>query len=400
MAQANLDGLPDFLKPKLRLFMSVDITGSTQFKQILSHKSNPAHKDDTEEGVPSEPWLSPILEFYGQISALFEDQWHQIARHASDDQHEWDVGDRPTVWKAVGDELIFTKVLTDHRQAYVCVTAWLLTIQAYRTRIKEHSAGLDLKCAAWIAGFPINNAEVILDHESSGVVTPSDDGDYIFGNLSRLEQAAKPTGNVAGIRDFIGPSIDTGFRVSSVASPRRFVLSVDLAFVLAHTHVNLPMTWEFPQLEFYYEGRKDLKGVTNGTPYPIFWVNAAKPDALMVIEDKIEKRSPTAASLVKEFCEHFLEKNKDTHVMRPFILGDADSLFKRVPARHGEKLTKLAKYWQRESERRESEEKAQLETDEQTDSNNASVNIEELGSQLTSDVSVEKPAPTNNGEPN
>ncbi|MGS1053165.1 hypothetical protein ACVCIC_30875 [Burkholderia glumae] len=393
-------GLPDFLKPKLRLFMSVDITGSTQFKQLLSHsphKGAASHKEEGEEGAPSEPWLSPILEFYEQISAVFEDQWKAVAKHASEEPHEWVVGDRPTVWKAVGDELIFTKILTDHRQAYLSVLAWLRTIHAYRQRIKEHSAGLDLKCAAWIAGFPINNAEVILDHQSSSGLTGCDDGDYIFGNLARLHSAnsgpqpssgSSSARSATGIRDFIGPSIDTGFRVASVASPRRFVLAADLAFMLSHTTGNLPSSWTFDKLEFYYEGRKDLKGVTNGTPYPIFWVNAVPPDPLMEIEDRIEGREPTAASEVKTFCERFLEKNKDTHVMKPFINGDSDGLFKRVPARHLEKLQKLAKYWKKENDRREAEQKAQLEPENLTaDSSTdpAGSDLDTLSSQLVPD---------------
>ncbi|MFM0722373.1 hypothetical protein PQQ53_01605 [Paraburkholderia strydomiana] len=403
MTTDTLAELPDFLKPKLRLFMSVDITGSTQFKQILSHsphKGGTAHKEESEEGVPSEPWLSPILEFYEQISAVFDDQWKAVAKHAQEEPHEWPVGDRPSVWKAVGDELIFTKILTDHRQAYLSVLAWLRTIQEYRQRIKRHSAGLDLKCAAWIAGFPVNNAEVVLDHEPSGRLASSDDGDYIFGNLARLcstNGSQPPAGpdserNITGIRDFIGPSIDTGFRVASVASPRKFVLAADLAFILSHVAGNLTTSWTLEKLVFYYEGRRDLKGVTNGTPYPIFWVNAVLPDPLMEIEDRIEKREPTAASEVKTFCERYLEKNKDTHVMKPFIFGDSDGLFKRIPHRHSEKLTKLASYWKQESARREAEQNAQLEPEGTAAPNEPAATASDLDA-LSSQLVLENTSP-------
>lgn len=393
--------LPEFLQPKLRLFMSVDITGSTQFKQLLSHphrKSAPTSKEDFEEGIPAEPWLSPILEFYEQISTIFGGQWKVIAKHVAEEADDCDMGDRPTVWKAVGDELIFSKVLTDHRQAYMSVLAWLRTVQTYRLRIKEHSGSLDLKCAAWIAGFPINNAEVILDHQSPAGLTGSDDGDYIFGNLARLHEYSRQIQNdgsqgKGGIRDFIGPSMDTGFRVASVASPRRFVLSADLAFMLAHAAGNLPTTWPLEHLQFYYEGRKDLKGVTNGTPYPVFWVNAVEPDALMEIEDKIEKREPTEHSQVKTFCERFLEKNKDTHVMKPFIFKDSDSLFKKVPPRHLEKLKKLSNYWTSEKARRESEAAAQLDPEVSTPSSPSpsEADLDELTSKLVASPPVAEP---------
>lgn len=365
----DLHNLPDFLQPKLRIFMSVDITGSMLFKQIFTHKSSTLTEQTFEEDIPSEPWLSPTLEFYEQISAIFDKRWNAISSHAQSTPHDWAIGERPTVWKVAGDELIFTKVLTDHRQAYICVTAWLQTAQEYRKRIKQHSVELDLKCAAWLAGFPVNNAEVMLDHQAAGGLVACDNGDYIFGNLSRLHAAASraqdstSTPDNARIRDFIGPSIDTGFRVRSVASPRRFVLSVDLALVLAHTLDKLPETWAFGPLQLYYEGRKDLKGVTNGTPYPIFWVNAVTPDPLMAIEDEIENRTAIPASRVKEFCEQFFEKNKDTHLMRPFILDNPDAFFRRVPPHHVEKLNKLAQYWKSESTRRVAEKSAQRKTD-------------------------------------
>ena len=360
MSDLSLDGVPSFLQPKLRLFMSVDITGSTQFKQILSHKNTNASKSQEDGALDSasEPWLSPILEFYDRISVIFCEEWSTLSSKANAEPYRWGCGDRPSVWKAVGDELIFTSILTDHRQAFICVASWLKTVQRYRSTIKSHSAGLDLKCAAWIAGFPINNAEIMLDHQASAQTSSADYGDYILSDLARLhEREALPSHSTTppsgtGIRDFIGPSIDTGFRVASLASPRKFVLSADLAFMLAHVCGNVPSSAGFPELSFYYEGRKELKGVTNGAPYPIFWINATEPNPLMSTEDEIENRRPTAASQVKLFCEHFLEKNKDTHVMQPFIKGDRDDCFKTVPLRHLEKLNKLARYWVRETNRR------------------------------------------------
>lgn len=364
MSSEVLNSLPSFLKPQLRLFMSVDITGSTHFKQLLlSHKTSTQHKDELDGTTASEPWLSPILEFYEQVSVIFSNEWDKIAAHLQSEIPSCEAGEAPSIWKAVGDELIFTKILTDHRQAYACITAWLATIQAYRKRIKEHSSGLDLKSAAWVAGFPVNNAEIILDHQTFRDKSSCDDGDYIYTNLLRLYEAEQTSAKsllANGIRDFIGPSIDTGFRVASVATPRKFVLSVDLAFLLAHAAGNLPLNWKSTKLNFYYDGRVGLKGVTNGAPYPIFWIDTFLSDALIQIEDQIENRKSTPASDVKSFCELFLEKNKDTHVMRPFIMNDADTLFKKPPLKHIEKLQRLAEYWESGRARRQSEEDAQL----------------------------------------
>lgn len=222
--------------------MSVDIVGSTQFKQVLSHKGRTNQKvvSASEDLHPAEPWLSPILEFYEQFSSTFDDIWE---RHAKSTfiKLGWPEGERPTIWKAVGDELIFTKLIKDHREAYICMTAWTETTRMYRKRTRFQGAGLDLKCSAWIAGFPVNNAEVILYDHSISTLEACDDGDFVYGNLSRLktQHDGQKTGQRAAIRDFIGPSIDTGFRVASASSPRRFVITVDLAFILAHVAGNL-----------------------------------------------------------------------------------------------------------------------------------------------------------------
>jgi hypothetical protein len=386
MTSPQLEDLPDFLKPKLRLFMSVDIAGSTQFKQhLLSHKNAVGNKEDPESSNPSEPWLSPILEFYEQISVIFNARWSAITDSARAQLPGCEFGERPNIWKAVGDELVFTKILQDHRQAYACIAAWLETIQTYRKRVKELGAGLDLKASAWIAGFPVNNAEVILNHQGEDAVL-CDDGDYIYGNLSRLESHHA---NAGGIRDFIGPSIDTGFRIASVATPRKFVLSPDLAFLLAHAAVNLQTCWTSQKLEFYYEGRKSFKGVANGAPFPVFWVNTLEPDPLIKIEDKIQNLTSISASEVKEFCELFLERNRETHLMHPFIPSDADVLFKNIPSRHVDKLQKLAQYWITESARRRVEQSAQLEPEEATttDSEAQSADLEALSAQLTNEIS-------------
>jgi len=238
---------------------------------------------------------------------------------------------------------------------YVCVAAWIETTQEYRKRQRFHTAGLDLKCAAWIAGFPVNNAEVILYDSSNSDLSTCDDGDFIYGNLARLELRANG-GNTTALRDFIGPSIDTGFRVSGAASPRRFAITIDLAFMLAHAAGNLgTLAPPIKHLIFFYEGRKSLKGVTNGAPYPIFWVNGSETERFETIEDAIEKRDAVPHSQVKDFCEHFLEKNKDTHVMRPFLCSDPDPTFGSIPALHLEKLGTLAKYFKNESLRRKNE---------------------------------------------
>ena len=57
-------------------------------------------------------------------------------------------------------------------------------------------------------------------------------------------------------RDFVGPSIDTGFRLSDWARPRRLILSADLAFLLTSSYA----TSDEP-LPLHFSGAQKLRGV-------------------------------------------------------------------------------------------------------------------------------------------
>jgi hypothetical protein len=122
-----------------------------------------------------------------------------------------------------------------------------------------------------------------------------------------------------------------------------------------------------PRLTFYYEGRIPLKGVTNGVPYPVFWVDCATPNDLGKIEDELEGRQPVEPGRVKDFCEHFLKKQEGTHITHPYIASDVGGLFSRMPADQVQKLDGLARYWEAQSRRRDMEQRAAIEDGQQAD---------------------------------
>ena len=362
----NIDSLYDFLKPYLRIFLSIDVVGSTQFKQNISQIKNIKNEEELNE-----PWLDAILEFYHQVSSIFFQTWENYSDKA-DKNYNWDSGEKPKLWKAVGDELIFTKKISDHRQAYVCVAALIDTAKNCRKKLQKHSNNINLKCTAWIAGFPVNNKEVLLNKDFS---KNTDVGDYIYENMNRLKNKDENKGENF-LEDYIGPSIDTGFRLGAFSSSRKCILSVDLAYLLSHVSGNL--TNVSPQLKhftYFYEGKHVLKGVNNGKPYPIFWIDTSDEDNQMIKwEDKLENRLPIPHSDVKGFCEHFLEQNKDTHIMRPYIITDKHDIFSNIPDHHKKQIEKLFNYYNKESERINNERDAALSVVNNDDAQ--SVNIE------------------------
>jgi len=333
--------LPNFLRPTLRLFLSVDIVGSTAFKQ--SSKSPSAV---TKLGAP---WLEATTLFYNEFERLFTTAWDASTSELKA-KYSWQMGPSPDLWKAAGDELIYTKALTDHRQAFVAVQAWTTAVKGFKPALKKFSRSLDLKCTAWLAGFPVTNAEVMLRQslsEQDKLQLPDDDS--LVSNFKLLEQLGDRASSL--VKDYIGPSIDTGFRLAALSTPRKFVLSLDLALLLAHTLVTPPDTEFQVTTKFRFDGKETLKGVLEGVPYPIFWIDVDPDDKLNKAEDRLTGQDSISVSDMREFCQVFLSEMEDK-MFRPYIIGNPDSFFTIVPDSHLERLKTYFDYWQNEKEKR------------------------------------------------
>lgn len=98
--------LPEFLKPRLRLFMSADIVGSTALKQ--SPRKGPE--------VSSE-WFGIIQGFYLEIQKEFIKHWSDVDSKLGDKF----LGDPPELWKVIGDEAVFVKEITDHTPSVLLI---------------------------------------------------------------------------------------------------------------------------------------------------------------------------------------------------------------------------------------------------------------------------------------
>ncbi|MGY2850678.1 hypothetical protein ACVIWU_008296 [Bradyrhizobium sp. USDA 4509] len=342
----------------LRMFMSVDIVGSTAFKQAAKDRALEKSASDDSEPPPAEPWFSPIAQFYRGIERIFAREW-MLCTEASD-KVDWPAGKPPELWKSVGDELIYTKLLSDHREALTTLNAWMKTVDAYRKRLKAQYPSLDLKSTAWVAGFPVHNAEVVFRSSVQGLRDAEDEDDEVFSNLALLNEFyADPTSpNLT--KDYIGPAIDTGFRLSQLSTPRRLVISVELALLLVHAVRTQPHDYAYERPRFFFEGRHSLKGVFGGLPYPIFWLDMRPAPALEDSEDELNARKPLGTDAVLTFCHEFV-KASDGYCFTPYIVGNSDPTFNRVPDRHVQRLEGLRSYWEKEAQKRADEKVAGLE---------------------------------------
>ena len=268
------DEFKELLRPKLRLFLSVDIVGSTAFKHSAKLNAN-------------QQWLGFFVSFFTEFNGEF-----QNARIALQEKLNRQPVDEPRLWKSLGDELVYVVELKRGADTAFYIAAFR---EAVNKQIQYHSKGegrlpISFKAAAWLAGFPLGNAALPVRTEA---------GDESF--------------------DFIGPLVDTGFRLAAFSSPRRFTVSVDLALLLLRSGAG--------DLKFFYDRRESLKGVIENRGYPIIWIDMHDNEngAYEKLEDSLIGREPANSEKLREFCEKFIRQIGDPLIL-PFICNGEDGM--------------------------------------------------------------------------
>jgi hypothetical protein len=277
--------LPEALKPRLRLFLSVDLVGSTALKQ--SHHA----------------WRPAIMNFYREFDHAVCAQFKAFNKGRNR------ISPVPEFWKSNGDELLYICELTSLEQAHNTVQEWLAALHAYRSTLE--TGQLDIKSTGWIGLFPIPNAEVFFrrgegqmraEARNDALLTQSEIRDQWYAGKDRHEIT----------RDFVGPSIDTGFRLTAWARPQRFIMSVDLAFLLTSQS-----SVTSDPLPLHFSGREKLKGVIDGEPYPCIWLPVGGQKA-----DFSVGREMADPMHLRAYCEVIIEQNYK--FITPLFLGDTD----------------------------------------------------------------------------
>lgn len=336
---------PKFLQSRLRLFLSADIIGSTALKQT---PRNPLQVTNVE-------WFPILQGFYIEAQLAFLGAWERgLPENAKEKALHW--GPKPEFWKVIGDEIVFTKELTDSHQLTKVLACWVSALDYVRKYIRERDPRLDVKCTAWTAGFPLVNKEVALpralDHDREPVT------DYFKEAGRLLDIRYKKGGDAKVAVDYIGPSIDIGFRLTQFATARKFILSVGVAYMLSSRNAESSE----PRIsKFRYDGSAVLKGVFGGTRYPVFWLDLAMPGDLALLEDQLTKPEDCTPSDVYRYCAKFFEE-MEPYTFKPFIESDSETDFKAKPDYYDDAIGRLSENyaWEmigdRESERAAEEE--------------------------------------------
>jgi hypothetical protein len=237
---------------QLRLFLSVDIVGSTALKGEANYQTIAAHLRMLQRATKvNDPSNIPT----DALPSLDEYDWVAIQQNTFGDFHsEFSKTAQPEVadayevypWKALGDELIYSIRLRSRSQATKLVTSFISALRLIDKQLSSKGR-IRLKAVAWVAGFPIGNRIVQIPAPTVFYRQLGEDVPFPYPRL-----------------DFWGPDMDIGFRLSRCTFPGMCVTSAGLVELLAADKSN-------DQVRFAHVGWEKLKGVWHERPYPIFW---------------------------------------------------------------------------------------------------------------------------------
>lgn len=275
--------------PSLKLFMSFDLIGSTAFKHSHNAKTN-----------FTEVWYEFFKKFYTEIPHYLAKEYKKLSSVDIDfstitKDTNLSSFTLPYLWKNLGDEMIYVADISDTKHV-------IYHIEAIQKAIVSHNKNLDtelkIQGTAWIAGFPVINA-IIFDNEVCDIKTSQTE---IVTNKEI---------------DFIGPTIDLGFRIGKFSSERKLVLSTSLVFLLLN-EIKQDSQNKFQDIfTFYFDGLQNTKGIHNGE-YPIIWIdnmngNDSKEEKLYGIDKK-----PCEQELLLPYIEEYIITSND-NIAFPFI---------------------------------------------------------------------------------
>lgn len=271
-------------KTQYILFLSVDIINSTQFKQ-------------------ENEWGDIFDKFYDSFTL---DLMNICSKgNLLDSSINLDNVPKPEFWKYLGDEIIYKVIIKDKLYLAYYLDSFRTALHDYRER-EFKDLNLDLKATAWTAGFPIKNSivntkipfnkDMIVDNKNNSakeIVMNSNDSPSSYNLI-----------------DYIGPSMDIGFRITKFSSDNKFIIGRSLFLLLLESK-------KTDSFKIYFDGKKDIKGVRY--PYSIIWINMKK-DASRSTEDSLINKGPIEN--LDNLKNYLLENNNNKKIDEPYIINE------------------------------------------------------------------------------
>ena len=293
--------IPELDDPVSHLFLSCDLTGSTNFKQ---------QQEQDDESRIGPQWQHVFLDFYRD----FPQEVAAVQRNMTTEKLKFDL------WKPVGDELIYSCKVTKEDDVYKAVRTWIAAMRSYEVKLAD--TGMGTKGGAFIATFPGPDSKSSVprdpDTETSGM-------DPVARNRAAYEGGKDHS---KFLYDYFGPSIDTGFRILKECSSRYFTVSVEVTLAMIGRSKALGKDEsDFHVKDFVLLQFEELKGVWQGRPYPIVAIDLDYDDPVHQAHAAIHRRG-TRRELLK-LCRACYKDEKWPSWL--FLPDSTDDHFKTPP---------------------------------------------------------------------
>lgn len=242
---------------RVRLFLSVDLTGSTAYKHEKKH---------------SLLWIKAFKTFYETFPNLLRKHYSETAQ---EDRHLFSIEREngfPRLWKTVGDEILFCCTLTSLCHLGVCIDAFIKTLIDYGKIAKTYN--LDTKGNAWVASFPTPNCSIkpikSFSGQNENSLPTEDDEIEVDEDPSKF--------------DFLGKGIDAGFRISRNSGINALTISPGLGILLCECK-ELKSISNF-DTDIRLISVQEFKGVAKNNLYPVITIDTFRDDSYKKIIDQ------------------------------------------------------------------------------------------------------------------
>lgn len=264
-------------EPEIKLFLSVDIYGSTNLKNTSSYSSILSFCKENKEIIKQlleEKKININEDFeitedviYNVIrNSKIHKDWSEIIKELFNDfnvefNNQLSISHEVFPWKILGDELIYCIDVQGRQDIYDYTLAFYKALRIHDKKYSENPI-IRLKGSAWTAGFPIRNR--IIETPIPKL--------YLDSNFQKSYKYPHI--------DYLGPEMDIGFRIGKCTYPGFIVISLELAYFLTDDK-----TCGIPgeQFHVFNVGWEKLKGVWNDRKYPILWLQL--PDTFNEIKE-------------------------------------------------------------------------------------------------------------------
>ena len=273
--------------------MSVDLVGSTAFKAEKA-----AQEYESSRVKPK--WVGVFTDFYEAFPQALKRQYVLGEGKLVDGEKDL----YPRIWKTIGDEIILCSRILNIEHLAHTMDSFIATLKEYSVVVKRADNKLDVKGNAWVAACPAPNFGFALNPKEA----PDPDG------LDTSEATEAIIDLVPHKYDFLGKAIDTGFRVSKNSRADRCTVSAQLAFVLAEAEIR-----RLTNFKLDFDGRTELKGVNNGIPYPVVFIDTETDDNkidLIYTEKELSSKNDFKPEKLKAFLAAFMKVASIDH---PYI---------------------------------------------------------------------------------